>query len=78
MSNVRAKFVCERCEKTTDASNNIVVQVGMRPVYNDSEENKRWSKWTPSGQVQLTITNPDAEHWFERGKEYYVDFTPAN
>lgn len=22
--------------------------------------NKRWSRWTPAGQLQLTVTNPDA------------------
>lgn len=57
------------------------VNVTLQPVYSsgdgDDAANKEWSKWTPSGQIQLTITNPDAYKQFELGKAYYVDFTPA-
>jgi hypothetical protein len=38
--------------------------------------NEEWSKFTPSGSVELTITNPDAQGAFEPGKSYAVTFAP--
>ncbi|QYR20811.1 hypothetical protein KZ483_24130 [Paenibacillus sp. sptzw28] len=66
---VRAKFKCW--------SNHGGV-VTLHPVTDGSEENKTFWKYTPGGQITLTITNPDAVNQFEPGKEYYVDFTSAN
>jgi len=56
------------------------VDVTLQPVYGDGEdgENKDWSKWTPSGELRLTITNPDAYEQFKLGKAYFVDFTAAD
>ena len=51
--------------------------VSMHPVYSDSEENKTFSDATPSGSVQLTVSNKNAWGFFVTGKEYYLDFTPA-
>jgi hypothetical protein len=53
------------------------VQVTLQPVYDDGA-NSQWSKYTPSGQLQLTITNPEAYKQFELGKAYFVDFSPAD
>jgi hypothetical protein len=39
--------------------------------------NEEWSKYTPSGTIQLHITNPDASAHFVPGVEYFVDFTKA-
>lgn len=59
----------------------VSVQVTLQPVYadgdGDSEANKEWSKYTPSGELRLTITNPEAYEQFKLGKPYYVDFSPA-
>lgn len=38
------------------------------------DENKEWSQYTPSGTIEMHITNPDAE--FEFGY-YYLTFTKA-
>jgi len=40
-------------------------------------ENQRYHKYTPSGELKMTIDNPPAEEFFELGKSYYLDFTPA-
>lgn len=55
------------------------VEVKLQPVYGnkDDDANKEWSKWTPSGEVVMTITNPAAYQQFEIGKAYYVDFSLA-
>ena len=37
--------------------------------------NEEWSKWTPSGSINIYITNPDAAKTFIVGFDYYVDFT---
>lgn len=35
--------------------------------------NEDWSKWTPSGELHLTITNPGAYEQFELGSVYQID-----
>jgi hypothetical protein len=55
----------------------------MKPVFgtyaggDDEGTNKSWSKWTPSGSLSITITNPAAIDQFEKGKAYYLDFNPV-
>ena len=76
MRSVRAKFwVTEINHRHSNDSTAINVEVKLEPVYDD--DNKDWSRWTPSGSMALVITNPDAIAQFEIGKPYYVDFTPA-
>lgn len=40
------------------------------------EENKSWSSATPSGEVTMMITNPDAAEWFNArlGKDIAITF----
>lgn len=57
----------------------VMSEIRLMPVYDDGNpENKTWSKYTPSGEVRLFITNPDAIAAFDPGKSYFVDFTPAD
>ena len=47
-------------------------------VYDQTtEENKRYSKATPSGRLEMTVDNPPAQAFFELGKSYYLDFSKA-
>lgn len=41
------------------------------------EDNLSWSKWTPSGELSMAITNPDAVKALVIGEEYFLDFRPA-
>lgn len=61
----------------TDFGNNNN-EVNMRPVTNDSEENKTFSMYTPSGEIKLLINNPNAIGFFKAGKEYLVEFKESN
>ncbi len=70
---IRAKFVVETVAKHASG----VEAVTLRPVYGDTPENKSWSKWTPTGSLAMTISNPDAMGKLECGREYYIDFTPV-
>lgn len=74
MSKVRAKFQCVANEPTSGEQH----QVKLLAVVSGSEENKSFSRWTPSASVELCISDETpAATAFEVGKEYYVDFTPA-
>jgi hypothetical protein len=51
--------------------------VTLMAVYSGSEENKKFFELTPNGRISLDTVNPEVFAQFELGKEYYVDFTPA-
>jgi len=75
MKSVRAKFVCNG---VTDYPENQQKTVSLTPVIDGSEENKSFAKYTPGGSVSLSISyETDAANLFEEGKEYFVDFSPA-
>jgi hypothetical protein len=74
---VRAKFRVTGIElyESPEGSGNVKLTAG-----NDKEgDNTDWSKWTPNGQIQMTITNPEAFKVFsdalQQKKRFYVDFT---
>lgn len=69
---VRAKFKCEEI-RHNEANSNVV----LRPVVSGSDENKAFYKWTPGGECNLSVLKRETADHFVPGKEYYVDFTPA-
>lgn len=70
---VRAKFQVQKVAKTAWGNS---VEVTLSPQYDTSiEEDKRFSKATPSGTIQLYIDNPPASEYLALGKYFYVDFT---
>lgn len=79
---VRAKVRCTGRNESANLSSKggpDSVTVTLQPVFggDDDEANKHWSKWTPSGEIKLQITNPLAYEQFKVGQSYYVDFTPT-
>ncbi len=73
---VRGKF--KLVESTQVDYNADVRRLKFQAVCNDgTEENAKFHKYTPSGEVSMTVDNPAASEQFEIGKQYYVDFTPA-
>ena len=84
MKNVRAKFRCSSVTKTTTGSNdeagNPIYNEGvkMQAVYGpDGSPNGEWSRWTPSGSLELNVTNPALAGHFLPGKEYFIDIVEA-
>jgi hypothetical protein len=77
---VRAKMKCWLVQPLHSGDpDEHCVQICLMPVYNDGgADNASWSKYTPNGEIRLSITNPDATAQFAPGKSYYVDFTPAD
>lgn len=77
---IRAKFRCHIIRKFEATQySKASERVSLHPVYdsNPEHENHKWSEATPSGEIEMSITNPDACGKFEEGKEYFVDFTPT-
>ncbi|MEB7925463.1 hypothetical protein NGJ69_17240 [Atlantibacter hermannii] len=72
---VRAKFHCTSIQKSPDHSSAVVT---LGAVTTGSVENESWSKYTPSGQLQMVVSNPAAFGQFEQGKEYFIDIQPAD
>ena len=75
MKQVRAKFFCHEVRDTPEYEQKLIT---LFAVTSGSEENKSFSKYTPSGNVYLSISYETmASEFFEEGKEYYLDFTEA-
>jgi hypothetical protein len=70
---IRAKFYVNSVTQHSGG----VEEAHLSPVTSGSEENKSFSRWTPSGKLDMQITNPGAQGFFQPGKEYYLDITPA-
>lgn len=68
---VAAMFECKSVlQRSSWAEDAIYLEVELEPVVDLSDRNKEWSKYTPAGKLQMTITNPDVEGYFVPGKEY--------
>lgn len=80
---VRAKFrlnsYTTELHRGSNGENEEKRTLNMTPVYSDEEgsENKVFWQYTPTGSIQLGTVNKAAWEQFQIGKEYYVDFTPA-
>jgi hypothetical protein len=69
---VRCKMRCVEIAKRSYHVGHEQETVKLQPVYGPG--NETWSAATPSGSVELAITNPAALAQFEVGGEYMVDF----
>lgn len=67
---IRAKF---KCISVTNLEYGNSVK--LEPVQSGSEENEKFFDMTPWGEMEMGTVNPDVK--FEPGKEYYLDFLPA-
>lgn len=69
---VRAKVTCTSLE-----GNAVGFDTVYEPDGSKNDENVRFTKAAPWGQIKLGIDNPDALGQFKVGEVYYVDFTPT-
>lgn len=72
---VTAKFICNAVEDKPDYQAKEIKMSAV--VGGDGKGNESWSKYTPSGNLTMWITNPDAFNQFEKGKEYFLSFEEA-
>lgn len=72
----RCKFTCHSVEDYGQ-SKKVTLRVVYEGTLGENEENKRFTKATPSGECWLTIDNPAASVQFRPGRCYYADFQEA-
>lgn len=74
MRAVRAKFRCSSIESFAQTSGQRVYKFSAE--YDaDLPEDQRYAKYTPAGQLSITVDNPNVS--FELGHSYYLDFAPV-
>ena len=69
---VRAKFQCTHVGRSMYGH-----EIRLTPVTSGSAENESFFKYTPGGEIHLTVLNDAAVAQFEVGSEYYVYFRLA-
>lgn len=73
---VRAKFTVNTIELYSSPEDSG--RVKLHATNTKEGDNVDWSKWTPSGQIEMTITNPAAftvfKDAFSKKQAFYVDF----
>jgi hypothetical protein len=79
---IQAKFRVTSVDRVSTCSAsgeyaNAVEKVMMSAVTGKSEANKRWSKYTPNGQLTMQIDNPEAMGQLKPGQCYRLDFNEA-
>lgn len=73
MDQIRAKFQCNSVEafETTKIAK-------LSAIYSDKGENKAFTDSTPSGTMEIMISNDaPASEFLQPGKYYYLDFSEA-
>ena len=72
----RAKFRCTAVEDYGTTKKVRLTTVYEGPL-GENEENKRFTKASPSGEIWIAIDNPAASVQFVPNREYYVVFSDA-
>lgn len=77
---VRAKFAVSSVTKSYyNGKENNGVTIKLTPQYDQSiEEDRRFAKATPSGEITMFVDNPPASDFLIAGGTFYVDFTPVS
>lgn len=78
---MRAKMQVNQVDSYGVPPTSEVVQmapVTSKPFDQDgNSEDNSYARWTPSGSLSLTVTNPNLIGKFKIGQRFYVDFTEA-
>jgi hypothetical protein len=70
---IRAKFKVSSVEHNEGGTSTL----NSYPVTSGSEENKEFFKYTPGGNIKLSVLKTEALEGFDPGTEFYVVLTPA-
>lgn len=75
-------YVKEINHRATNQTDSVNVEIKMAAAFGSylnglPEGNGDWSKWTPSGELSMTVTNPAAIDQFEIGGVYRLSFDKA-
>lgn len=75
---IRAKFYCASIQRMKSSEpglegNTVAESIRLEAVI---DENKEWSRWTPSGTLTMHVTNPNVFGQIKEGQMVFVDLTP--
>jgi hypothetical protein len=73
--NIRARFKCYSV--THDSGKNEIVVLQAAYGTRDANDNVQWSKYTPNGKLEMTISQDGAQNQFVPGLDYYLDIAPV-
>lgn len=74
----RAKVYVESVKLTSGMEEIQFRAVTSKPFDKDGiSEDNTYSKYSPSADFRLSVTNPALHGQFKTQQNYYVDFTPA-
>ncbi len=77
--NVQARFKVTEIKHVGTGSKEIrLAVVTMNAVYGDGKGNESWSKATPSGKIEMNITNPAAIEALVVDQVYQITFAPVD
>ena len=75
---IRAKFQVSSVRNDAGSEDQrVTLQAVTSDNVDGTNENKSFSKFTPYGVMEMLITNPDVEGFFEAGQQFYIDITKA-
>lgn len=82
---MRAKMQVSAAKRLVGTDGNVMAEelllypvCGKAPFGpNGESEDNTFARFTPSGSLSLTVSNPDLFGKFKPGQKFYVDFTLA-
>lgn len=79
MQRARCKFTVTAVTPSYDGAPPTSQRVRMSTQYDQelAQEDEAFAKSTPSGDMTFQVDNPALAGFFEPGKAYYIDITPA-
>jgi len=77
---MRAKMQITEVNRYSQQDRLKMVAVARSGGYPDdgSDEDNSYAKFSPQGELTITIANPALLGKFEPGTKFYLDFTPAS
>lgn len=78
---LRLKMLVSSVKKVSDSEGNITAEeLAFSVVYSSKEgsANAQWCKWTPSGSLGFTVSNPAAFGKVLPGQFFFVDLIPTD
>lgn len=79
MADMRAKMVVNSVTRLSGCEQLVMTPVSKTGGYPEDglDEDNTFAKFSPSGELKLTITNPNLMGRFNPGEKYYLDFMKA-
>lgn len=85
LNTMKAKMQVSNVKNINDDKGNLFgIELEMFPVgdkpydANGESDDNTYSRWTPSGKLNLAITNSNLFDSFKLGQKFYLEFTKAN